>query len=89
MNLFKIERLATIVVAATPDFLQPLKLLVSVILSAVSIWGVVLIVKNLSELFTAWQSQDSTGMSSAFKGVIGGLALAAMGTLLTFLGITY
>lgn len=89
MSLFKIERLATVVVAATPDFLQPLKLLVSVLLSAVSIWGVVLIVKNLSELFTAWQSQDSTGMSSALKGFIGGLALAAIGTLLTFLGITY
>ncbi len=89
MSLFKIERLATVVVAATPDFLQPLKLLVSVLLSAVSIWGVVVIIKNVSEFSTAFQSQDSAGMSSAIKGFVGGLLMAGIGALLTFLGITY
>ncbi len=73
----------------TPDFLQPLTMLVNVILAAVTIWGVVVIIKNVSEFSTAFQSQDSAGMSSAIKGFIGGLLMAGIGALLTFLGITY
>lgn len=84
------ERVVPIILdAAVPDFLQPLRMLVSVVLAGVTIWGVLNIVKNISEFSTALQSQDSTGMSSAVKGIIGGLMMAGIGGLLTFLGITY
>lgn len=77
------------IVTEVPEFLQPLRALVTLLLSGVSIWGIVIIVKNVSAISTALKDSDDNGLSSGIKGLIGGLMLAGIGGVLTFLGITY
>lgn len=79
----------TILTAGNTDFLNPLRLLINLLLSAVTLVGIVIIIKNISEFSTAWKSNDESGTSSAIKGFIGGLLMAGIGGLLTFLGITW
>ncbi|MBO5239450.1 MAG: hypothetical protein J6B50_11860 [Lachnospiraceae bacterium] len=79
----------TILTAGNTDFLNPLRVLINLLLSAVALVGIIMIIKNLSELLTAWKSNDESGTSSAAKGLIGGILMAGIGGLLTFLGITW
>lgn len=48
--------------------------------------GVILIGKNIMELSTAFQQQDSASMNNAIKGLIAGGLMAAVGTIVTALG---
>ena len=77
------------VVLAETDFLNPLRNLITLLLSAVTLVGIVIIIKNIAEFSTAWKSNDESGTSSAIKGFVGGLLMAGIGGLLTFLGITW
>lgn len=79
----------TILTAGNTDFLNPLRVLINLLLSAVALVGVIIIIKNISEFATAWKAGDESGTSSALKGLIGGLLMAGIGALLTFLGITW
>lgn len=68
---------------------QPLRNFVSLLLAGVSIWGIVIIIKNVTVIATALKDNDDNGISSGLKGAFGGLLLAGIGGLLSFLGITY
>lgn len=48
--------------------------------------GIILIGKNIMELSTAFQQQDSASMNNAIKGLIAGGLMAAVGTIVTALG---
>lgn len=69
------------------DVLKPLILIKSLITGAVSIVGYILCVKNLMEAFTAYQQNDQHTFATALKGFIGSLLMAAISTVLTFLGL--
>lgn len=56
-------------------------------LSILSGIGVIIAAKNGFEMFQAYQQQDSAGMSSALKGVIGGVGMAGIGAILTLIGL--
>lgn len=69
------------------DVLSPLILIKSLITGAVSIVGYILCVKNLMEAFAAYQQNDQHTFTTALKGFIGSLLMAAISTVLTFLGL--
>ena len=62
--------------------LDNLKTLVSVI-GAV---GVIILAKNVMEFAQAYQQQDSSTMNSALKGIVAGVMMAGISTVLSFLG---
>ena len=46
----------------------------------------VILAKNVMEFAQAYQQQDSSTMNSALKGVVAGIIMAGISTVLTFLG---
>lgn len=74
---------------STSDLLAPLRKLIDLFMAAIALYGVFQIARNAMELNTAYKSSDDSGVSAALKGLIGGFLLAAIGTLLTYLGIKY
>ena len=63
--------------------LENLKTLVIAVIGAV---GVIILAKNVMEFAQAYQQQDSSTMNSALKGVVAGIIMAGISTVLTFLG---
>ena len=62
---------------------QPLENLKTLIIGAV---GVIILAKNVMEFAQAYQQQDSSTMNSALKGIVAGVMMAGISTVLTFLG---
>ena len=48
--------------------------------------GVIILAKNVMEFAQAYQQQDSSTMNSALKGIVAGVMMAGISTVLTFLG---
>lgn len=69
--------------AAITQPLENLKTLVMAIIGAV---GVIILAKNVMEFAQAYQQQDSSTMNSALKGIVAGIMMAGISTVLTFLG---
>ena len=63
--------------------LDSLKTLVIAVIGAV---GVIILAKNVMEFAQAYQQQDSSTMNSALKGIVAGIMMAGISTVLTFLG---
>ena len=47
---------------------------------------VIILAKNVMEFAQAYQQQDSSTMNSALKGIVAGVMMAGISTVLTFLG---
>ena len=60
-----------------------LKTLIIAVIGAV---GVIILAKNVMEFAQAYQQQDSSTMNSALKGIVAGVMMAGISTVLTFLG---
>lgn len=67
--------------------LTPLNNLKTLLTSVVAAIGVIVIIKNVMEIASALQNQDSAGVASGLKGFAGGVLMAAIGTVLTILGV--
>lgn len=76
-----------VALTSADDILAPAKNLVTLLEAGVAIWGAVVIIKNVSELSAALKNQDDSGLNSAIKGLIGGILMAGIGAVLTFLGV--
>ena len=48
--------------------------------------GVIILAKNVMEFAQAYQNQDSSTMNSALKGIVAGIMMAGISTVLSFLG---
>lgn len=59
----------------------------TLVVSAVAAIGGIVLVKNVMEFASAYQQQDSSGMNSALKGIVGGLMMVCVGAVLTVLGV--
>ena len=66
---------------------QPLTNLKTLVISVIAAVGVIILAKNVMEFATAYQQQDSSSMNSAIKGIVAGLIMAAISSVLAFLGI--
>ena len=48
--------------------------------------GIIILAKNVMEFAQAYQQQDSSTMNSALKGIVAGVMMAGISTVMTFLG---
>ena len=72
--------------AGTSAVTQPLENLKTLVIAVIGAVGVIILAKNVMEFAQAYQQQDSSTMNSALKGVVAGIIMAGISTVLTFLG---
>ena len=65
---------------------EPLDNLKTLVLAVIGAVGVIILAKNVMEFAQAYQAQDSATMNSALKGIVAGIIMAGIATVLTFLG---
>lgn len=65
---------------------QPLENLKTLVIAIIGAVGVIILAKNVMEFAQAYQQQDSSTMNSALKGIVAGIMMAGISTVLTFLG---
>lgn len=65
---------------------QPLDNLKTLVIAIIGAVGVIILAKNVMEFAQAYQQQDSSTMNSALKGIVAGVMMAGISTVLTFLG---
>ena len=83
MNMLTVTVFAAEGAQAITQPLNNLKTLVVAIIGAV---GVIILAKNVMEFAQAYQQQDSSTMNSALKGIVAGIMMAGISTVLSFLG---
>ena len=70
----------------TSAITQPLDNLKTLAIAIIGAVGVIILAKNVMEFAQAYQQQDSSTMNSALKGIVAGVMMAGISTVLTFLG---
>ena len=65
---------------------KPLDNLKTLIIAVIGAVGVIILAKNVMEFAQAYQQQDSSTMNSALKGLVAGVMMAGISSVLTFLG---
>ena len=70
----------------TSGILAPLENLKTLIIAVIGAVGVIILAKNVMEFAQAYQQQDSSTMNSALKGIVAGVMMAGISSVLTFLG---
>ena len=70
----------------TSAITQPLDNLKTLIIAVIGAVGIIILAKNVMEFAQAYQQQDSSTMNSALKGIVAGVMMAGISTVLTFLG---
>ena len=76
----------TVFAANTQAITQPLDNLKTLMIAIIGAVGVIILAKNVMEFAQAYQQQDSSTMNSALKGIVAGIMMAGISTVLTFLG---
>ena len=82
-SLMSIQVMAATDTSSVTAPLDSLKTLVIAIIGAV---GVIILAKNVMEFAQAYQQQDSSTMNSALKGIVAGVMMAGISSVLTILG---
>lgn len=72
--------------ASTTSITEPLDNLKTLIIAVIGAVGVIILAKNVMEFAQAYQGQDSSTMNSALKGIVAGIMMAGISTVLAFLG---
>ncbi len=72
--------------AGTSVVTQPLDNLKTLVIAVIGAVGVIILAKNVMEFAQAYQQQDSSTMNSALKGIVAGVMMAGISTVLAFLG---
>jgi hypothetical protein len=72
--------------AGTSAVTQPLENLKTLVIAVIGAVGVIILAKNVMEFAQAYQQQDSSTMNSALKGIVAGVMMAGISTVLSFLG---
>lgn len=74
-------------VYAANDIVKGIDNLKTVVTAAVVAIGGIVLVKNVMEFASAYQQQDSSGMNSALKGIVGGIMMAGVAAVLKVMGV--
>ena len=72
--------------AGTEAVTKPLDSLKTLIIAVIGAIGVIILAKNVMEFAKAYQQQDSSTMNSALKGIVAGVMMAGISSVLTFRG---
>ena len=80
--------LPSVVFAAgdTSSVTAPLDSLKTLVIAIIGAVGVIILAKNVMEFAQVYQQQDSSTMNSALKGIVAGIMMAGISTVLSFLG---
>ena len=70
----------------TSAITQPLDNLKTLVIAIIGAVGIIILAKNIMEFAEAYQKQDSSTLNSALKGIVAGVMMAGISTVLTFLG---
>ena len=70
----------------TSTITQPLDNLKTLVIAIIGAVGVIILAKNVMEFAQAYQQQDSSTMNSALKGIVAGVMMAGISSVLTILG---
>jgi len=65
---------------------KPLDNLKTLVIAVIGAVGVIILAKNVMEFAQAYQQQDSSTMNSVLKGIVAGVIMAGISSVLTFLG---
>lgn len=76
----------SVLAANTQAITQPLDNLKTLMIAIIGAVGVIILAKNVMEFAQAYQNQDSSTMNSALKGIVAGIMMAGISTVLSFLG---
>lgn len=76
----------TVLAADTSAVTKPLDNLKTLVIAIIGAVGVIILAKNVMEFAQAYQQQDSSTMNSALKGIVAGVIMAGISSVLTFLG---
>ena len=71
---------------STSTITQPLDNLKTLMIAVIGAIGVIILAKNVMEFAQAYQQQDSATMNSALKGIVAGVMMAGISSVLAFLG---
>jgi hypothetical protein len=75
-----------VIAADTSSVTKPLNNLKTLVIAIIGAIGVIILAKNVMELAQAYQQQDSSTMNSALKGIVAGIMMAGISSVLTILG---
>ena len=78
----------TVYAAGTDAVTRPLNNLKTLVLAIIAAVGVIILAKNIMEFAQAYQQADSSSMNSAIKGIVAGLIMAGVGSVMSFIGIS-
>ena len=70
----------------TSTVTKPLDNLKTLVIGIIGAIGVIILAKNVMEFAQAYQQQDSSTMNSALKGIVAGIMMAGISSVLTILG---
>ncbi len=70
----------------TSSVTKPLDNLKTIVLAVIGAIGVIILAKNVMEFAQAYQQQDSSTMNSALKGIVAGVMMAGISSVLGILG---
>ena len=76
----------TVLATDTSAVTKPLDNLKTLLLAVIGAVGVIILAKNVMEFAQAYQHNDSATMNSALKGIVGGVMMAGISSVLTILG---
>lgn len=76
----------TVFAADTSAVTKPLDNLKTLVIAVIGAVGVIILAKNVMEFAQAYQQQDSSTMNSALKGIVAGVMMAGISSVLAFLG---
>jgi hypothetical protein len=76
----------TVFASGTDAVTKPLENLKTLIIAVIGAIGVIILAKNVMEFAQAYQQQDSSTMNSALKGIVAGVMMAGISSVLSFLG---
>ena len=65
---------------------KPLDNLKTLVLAIIGAIGVIILAKNVMEFAQAYQAQDSSTMNSSLKGIVAGVMMAGISSVLGILG---
>lgn len=76
----------SVMAADTSSVTKPLDNLKTLVLAIIGAIGVIILAKNVMEFAQAYQQQDSSTMNSALKGIVAGVMMAGISSVLGILG---
>lgn len=75
-----------VLAADTSSVTKPLDNLKTLVVAIIGAIGVIILAKNVMEFAQAYQQQDSSTMNSALKGIVAGVMMAGISSVLAILG---